>query len=74
VETEGAFVYRGTQLVPLSNASFVSPALRDRLRAMLRRRPGMEPAAVAPPPAAAPFPDIAGDDRTGSTAPRPSKP
>lgn len=74
VETEGAFVYRGTQLVPLSNASFVSPALRDRLRAMLRRRPAMEPSAAATQPAAAPFSDIGGDDRTGSTATRPARP
>lgn len=68
VETEGAFVYRGSALVPLGNAAFLSPALRDRLRAMLRQRPALQPAPAAP---AATGID---EDRTGSTPPRPQPP
>lgn len=45
IETGGAFVYSGARLVPLANASFVSPQLRDRLRALLRRP--ARPAATA---------------------------
>lgn len=39
VETGGAFVYRGSTLVPLGSASFMSPHLRSRLRAMLKSSP-----------------------------------
>jgi hypothetical protein len=56
VETGGAFVYSGSRLVPLAAASFVSPQVRDRLRALLRR-PAHAAAAGA-------------EDRTGSTSPR----
>jgi hypothetical protein len=66
VETDGAFVYRGSQLVPLSSASFVSPALRDRLRAMLRRSRAVEPVGTVSEPVGPPF-ETVGDDRTGST-------
>jgi Protein of unknown function (DUF2865) len=61
VETGGAFVYSGSKLVPLANAAFVSPQLRDRLRALLRR-----PAHTAAAAARA--------DQTGSTAPRRNAP
>lgn len=71
VETEGAFVYRGSQLVPLSNASFMPAALRDRLRAMLRRSPGGTPVGAVEP-AGPPF-QMIDEDRTGSTPP-PAKP
>lgn len=64
VEENGAFVYRGAKLVPLSSASFMPPALRDRLRAMLRRPGPSRPAASqAPAPPAEP----GRDDQTGST-------
>lgn len=72
VETEGAFVYRGSKLVPLSNASFMPPALRDRLRAMLRRTPGATPVGAVAEPVGPPYVGIDGD-RTGST-PSPAKP
>ncbi|MGE5368532.1 MAG: DUF2865 domain-containing protein [Chloroflexota bacterium] len=72
VETEGAFVYRGSKLVPLSGASFMPPALRDRLRAMLRRAPATAAVMAPAEPAGPPF-QILDDDRTGSTPP-PAKP
>ncbi len=68
VETDGAFVYSGSKLVPLGEASFVSSSLRNRLRAMLRRSPAATPAltgAVAPAPPAL---EISKDDQTGSMA------
>jgi hypothetical protein len=43
VEDTGAFVYSGTSLVPLSNASFMSSQARDRLRALLRRSAPVKP-------------------------------
>jgi hypothetical protein len=61
VEETGAFVYSGARLVPLSNASAMSASLRDRLRAMLRRATGAQPAPAAPQI------DIGKEDRTGST-------
>jgi hypothetical protein len=72
VEDSGAFVYRGEKLVPLSDASFMSSVLRDRLRAMLRRTGGVRPAATAAPVAAPATPAQPGnepgkDDQTGST-------
>jgi hypothetical protein len=66
VETEGAFVYRGSKLVPLNSASFMPPALRDRLRTMLRRSPATEPVGAISEPVGPPF-EVIGDDRTGST-------
>lgn len=68
VEETGAFVYRSDKFVPLGNASFMSSAMRDRLRAMLRRTASMK----APPAQAAtsgPTGEISfgKDDRTGST-------
>lgn len=65
VETGGAFVYSGSKLVPLASASFVSPQLRDRLRALLRRspRPGANPNHGAPPVAAR-HGDVTGSVRT----------
>jgi hypothetical protein len=68
VEDNGAFVYSGAKFVPLSNASFMSSNLRDRLRAMLRRaasvKPAMSETPPSPPPAAI---DASKEDRTGST-------
>ncbi len=72
VETDGAFVYRGSKLVPLSSASFMPPALRDRLRAMLRRTPGATPVGAVTEPVGPPYVGI-DDDRTGSTV-QPAKP
>ncbi|WP_424362365.1 DUF2865 domain-containing protein [Methylocystis parvus] len=68
VEDTGAFVYSGAKLVPLSNASFMSATLRDRLRAMLRRTGSIRPA-VSAAPAAPPAPQIdpSKEDQTGST-------
>ncbi|MGJ0505694.1 MAG: DUF2865 domain-containing protein [Methylocystis sp.] len=66
VETRGAFVYRGSKLVPLSNASFMSSALRDRLRAMLRRSGSTTPAEVVTQRPASKV-EISTEDRTGST-------
>jgi hypothetical protein len=68
VEDTGAFVYSGAKLVPLSNASFMSSTLRDRLRAMLRRTGSARPAvseAPAGPPATRAAPGR--EDQTGST-------
>ncbi len=69
VEETGAFVYSGARLVPLSNASFMSSSLRDRLRAMLKRTTGAKPAAYTDAPGALPPPsiDASKEDRTGST-------
>jgi hypothetical protein len=70
VETDGAFVYSGAKLVPLSNAA-MSTTLRDRLRAMLQRATGAQSAssnASANQPA--PEISIGKEDRTGSTPPR----
>jgi hypothetical protein len=67
VETGGAFVYSGSKLVPLANAAFVSPQLRERLRALLRR-PTRQ--AGTPRPAA-----VDRQELTGSVVPRgPAKP
>ncbi len=57
VETGGAFVYRGSTLVPLGSASFMSPNMRSRLRAMLKSSPAAR---------AAPAPTL-----TGAVAPAP---
>jgi hypothetical protein len=67
VEETGAFVYRGEKFVPLSNASFMSATLRDRLRAMLRRTASVKSAPSAE--AKVPTGEISfgKDDRTGST-------
>ncbi|HEY8161216.1 MAG: DUF2865 domain-containing protein [Methylocystis sp.] len=66
VEEKGAFVYRSDKFVPLSNASFMSSTLRDRLRAMLRRTAAKSKPAES---ANAPTGEISfgKDDRTGST-------
>jgi hypothetical protein len=69
VEENGAFVYRGTNLVPLSSASFMSSQIRDRLRAMLRRTAAARPASSetnANPPGASEV-EFSKADRTGST-------
>lgn len=66
VENDGAFVYSGARLVPLSNASFMSTTLRDRLRAMLRRTTGVRPS-EAPPAASSGEVDAGKADQTGST-------
>ena len=71
VETNGAFVYSGTKLVPLANASFMASSTRERLRLMLRRvNVKSAPAGAAPAPAPDPAPavEISKEDRTGSTA------
>lgn len=80
VEDSGAFVFSGEKLVPLSNASFMSSTLRDRLRAMLRRAAGVnsmtnaKPAAAEAPSAVpAAEADTSKDDRTGSTARQPAR-
>ena len=69
VEDTGAFVYSGANLVPLSRASFMSPNLRDRLRAMLRRSTAVKPASAEATPNAAQDPEVelSKADRTGST-------
>lgn len=69
VETDGAFVYSGSKLVPLGNASFMSSGLRDRLRVMLRRTPAATPAEALAHTTRAPAVEIGADDRTGSTQP-----
>jgi hypothetical protein len=69
VEDNGAFVYRGSNLIPLSNASFMSTQTRDRLRAMLRRTAAAKPASSAPGAGATGGPEVelSKADRTGST-------
>jgi hypothetical protein len=69
VEDNGAFVYSGSNLVPLSNASFMSTQIRDRLRAMLRRTAAVRPASSenkANPPSGSEV-EVSKADRTGST-------
>jgi hypothetical protein len=69
VEDNGAFVYRGSALIPLSNASFMSTQTRDRLRAMLRRTAAAKPASIAPGAGSPSGPEVelSNADRTGST-------
>jgi hypothetical protein len=68
IEDTGAFVYRDAKLVPLSNASFMSSTLRDRLRAMLRRTGSVRPVVSdAPAHPAASGPELGREDQTGST-------
>ncbi len=69
VEGAGAFVYSGANLVPLSQASFMSHNLRDRLRGMLRRANVARPAASGANPDASRDPEVefSKADRTGST-------
>ncbi|PPD45360.1 MAG: hypothetical protein CTY15_04630 [Methylocystis sp.] len=69
VEDAGAFVYSGANLVPVSQASFMSSSLRDRLRAMLRRSNVARPHAAGANPDASRDPEVelSKADRTGST-------
>ncbi|QGM98800.1 DUF2865 domain-containing protein [Methylocystis parvus] len=66
VENDGAFVYSGAKLVPLSNASFMSTSLRDRLRAMLRRTTSVK-TSEQPPASSTGEVDASKADQTGST-------
>ncbi len=68
VDADGAFVYGGSKLVPLGEASFVSTNLRNRLRAMLRRSPAPTPTltgTIAPAPSALEIPK---EEQTGGPA------
>jgi hypothetical protein len=73
VETDGALVYSGSKLVPLSAAAMSSNA-RDRLRAMLRRNPAATPALTGTIAPAPPALEVSKDDPTGSTAPQQATP
>lgn len=69
VETEGAFVYSGSKLVPLRQAAFMSSRLRGELQGMLRRSPASPPAEAMTSPPPAPRPEVSKEDQTGSTRP-----
>jgi len=69
VEANGAFVYSGSNLVPLSRASFVSSQIRQRLRSTLLRNAASKSStalteALTP---SEPEVELSKADRTGST-------
>ena len=67
IENDGAFVYSGTNLVPLSRASFVPSQIRQRLRTMIR--PGVSGAAQESDALAPRDPEVelSNADKTGAT-------
>ncbi|MEK4034518.1 DUF2865 domain-containing protein [Methylocystis sp. IM3] len=73
VETDGAFVYSGSKLVPLGEAA-VSSNLRNRLRAMLRRSPMTPPVLTGTIAPAPPALEISKDDQAGVAAARQAAP
>lgn len=73
VETNGAFVYSGSKLVPLGVAA-MSSNLRNRVRALLPRSPAPAPTLAGTVEPAPPELEMSKDEPTGSTAVRQATP
>jgi len=67
VEANGAFVYSGSTLVPLSRASFVPSQVRQRLRMVLRRAPSKDASLNEILTPEEPEVEVSKADRTGTT-------